>query len=97
MSDKIPYVFRQNTDFLYLSGCQEPDSCLVLSAAESPSDHCVSLFLRDRDAHSEKWDGPRTGSEEAIEMFGVEQALPMSELQNYLQCYMKSNRSSTLW
>lgn len=97
MSDKIPYVFRQNTDFLYMTGCQEPDSCLVLSTAESPSQHRVTLFLRDKDEHSEKWDGPRTGSEEAIELFGVDQALPMSELENYLQFYMKSHRSSTLW
>lgn len=97
MSEKIPYVFRQNTDFLYLTGCQEPDSCLVLAAGESPSQHFVTLFVRESDSHSEKWDGPRTGPEEAIHFFGVDQGLPMSELQNYLQFYMKSNRSSTLW
>lgn len=31
MSDKIPYVFRQNTEFLYLTGCQEPDTCVVIT------------------------------------------------------------------
>lgn len=97
MSEKIPYVFRQNTDFLYLTGCQEPDSCLVLAAGESPSQHFVTMFVRDSDSHSEKWDGPRTGPEDAVHFFGVDQALPMSELQNYLQFYMKSNKSSTLW
>lgn len=97
MSDKIPYVFRQNTDFLYLTGCQEPDSCLVLTAGESASEHVVTLFVRGGDSHSEKWDGPRTGPEDAVHLFGVDQALPMTELDNYLQLYMKSNKSSTLW
>lgn len=97
MSEKIPYLFRQHSDFLYMTGCQEPDSCLVLSAADSPSQHCVTLFLRDKDPHAEKWDGPRTNPEDAVDLFGVDQALPMCELQNYLQVYMKTNRSSTLW
>lgn len=60
MSEKIPYVFRQNTDFMYLTGCMEPDCALVMTATNT--DHAVStMFLRDRDKHAEKWDGPRTG------------------------------------
>ncbi|KAI8429374.1 hypothetical protein MSG28_000019 [Choristoneura fumiferana] len=30
MSDKIPYVFRQNSDFFYLTGCLEPAAVLVI-------------------------------------------------------------------
>jgi len=26
----VPYPFRQNTDFLYLTGFQQPDAVLVL-------------------------------------------------------------------
>lgn len=60
MSEKIPYVFRQNTDFLYLTGCMEPDCVLVLSTTQK--DNSLStLFLRKKDKHAEKWDGPRTG------------------------------------
>lgn len=59
MTEKIPYVFRQNSDFLYLTGCMEPDSILVLISKE---DACESvIFLRGRDPASELWDGPRTG------------------------------------
>lgn len=97
MSERIPYVFRQNTDFFYLTGCLEPDSCLVLSAGESASEHVATLFVRDGDSHSEKWDGPRTGPEDAVRLFGVDQALPLSELENYLQVYMKTTKGSTLW
>lgn len=60
MSEKIPYVFRQNTDFLYLTGCTEPDCVLVLSTTQEENS-LSTLFLRKKDKHAEKWDGPRTG------------------------------------
>lgn len=97
MSDKIPYVFRQNSDFLYLSGCLEPDSCLVLATRDSPSQHCATLFMREKDEHAETWDGPRTGPEEAVNLFGVDQALSSSELENFFNCYMKSPQSTAIW
>lgn len=93
MSDKIPYFFRQNTDFLYLSGCLEPDSCLVLTS--SPILHHYStLFLRDKDSDAELWDGPRTGVQEAINLFGVDQALPITELEKFIRSYIQQNKQS---
>ncbi|KAJ8962024.1 hypothetical protein NQ314_005806 [Rhamnusium bicolor] len=65
MSDKIPYVFRQNTEFLYLTGCQEPDCCVVITTGNSPEQYCTTLFTRDKDEHAELWDGPRTHPEDA--------------------------------
>ncbi|EEZ97679.2 xaa-Pro aminopeptidase 3 isoform X1 [Tribolium castaneum] len=97
MSDKIPYFFRQNTDFLYLTGCLEPDSCLILATTGAPSQHCSTLFLREKDDHSELWDGPRTGPDNAPNVFGVDQSLPMSEMENYLQSFFKSNNKFSLW
>ncbi|KAF5273433.1 hypothetical protein FQA39_LY07450 [Lamprigera yunnana] len=96
MSDKIPYVFRQNSDFLYLSGCLEPDTCLVLTA-ESLNQHQSILFMREKDSHSELWDGPRTGLEDCIDLFGVDQALPVKELDKFLELYIKSNSDAMLW
>ncbi len=61
MSQKVPYVYRQNSDFLYLSGCLEPDSVLVLCVSHCSTDHRTVMFVRERNPHSELWDGPRTG------------------------------------
>lgn len=61
MSQKVPYVYRQNSDFLYLTGCLEPESVLVLNISRSTSSYKATLFVRERNAHSELWDGPRTG------------------------------------
>ena len=96
MTEKIPYVFRQNTDFLYLSGCLEPDSALVLTG-ERGDDHTSTLFVRKRDAHSELWDGPRTGVEVAPSLFGVDQALPLTEFELFLTSYTRNNRNFMLW
>ncbi|KAL1505290.1 hypothetical protein ABEB36_004885 [Hypothenemus hampei] len=97
MSDKIPYVFRQNTEFLYLSGCQEPDTCLVITAGGNTSDHKTTLFTRDKDNHAEIWDGPRTHPEEAIGFFGVDNSLPMSDLSKFLNSWRKSLSNIHLW
>lgn len=59
MSDHIPYPFRQNTDFLYFSGCQETDCALVLSG-NSVDTFTSTLFLKMFDPQSELWNGPNT-------------------------------------
>ncbi|CAG9770275.1 unnamed protein product [Ceutorhynchus assimilis] len=97
MSDKIPYVFRQNTDYLYLTGSQEPDTCVVITTGQSPSDHKSTLFTRDKDDHAELWDGPRTHPEDAPAFFGVDHSLPISELSKFLGSYRKTVPSSNLW
>ncbi|XP_012253485.2 xaa-Pro aminopeptidase 3-like [Athalia rosae] len=95
MSEKIPYVFRQNTDFLYFTGCQEPDSVLVMTVN---NDNCSStLFVRQKDSQSELWDGPRTGVDAATYMFGVDQALPTSEFENYIKSFLRENKNTIVW
>lgn len=96
MTEKIPYIFRQNSDFLYLTGCLEPDCTLVMSASDEDS-ITSTLFLRKRDKHSELWDGPRTGIERAPSLFGVQHALPINDLGNYLTSCARSYNDFTLW
>lgn len=96
MSEKIPYFFRQNTDFLYLTGCTEPDGCLVITVTETSQPEMI-LFCRENDKHSEKWEGPRTTPEDAISFFGVDQGLPICELEDYLSAFLKANKSSFVW
>lgn len=80
-----------------MTGCTEPDCCLVITFNESTPQVKSVMFTRDHDPHSEKWDGPRTNPESALEVFGVEDALPASEMENYLSCLFKSNKSVCLW
>ncbi|XP_058175880.1 xaa-Pro aminopeptidase 3 [Anopheles ziemanni] len=96
MSHKIPYVFRQNTDFLYLSGCQEPDSVLVMEI--DGEDYCKStLFVRPKDKHAELWDGPRTGVQAAADIFGMEQSYDVALLKEYLMKYSFAHPNAITW
>lgn len=80
------YAFRQDSDFYYLTGFDEPDALLVL-APEHPEHRCV-LFLRTRDRDREIWDGARLGVERACETLGVDAAYPIAELAERLPGYL---------
>ena len=59
----VPYVFRQYSNFLYLSGYQEPSSVLAIYNRSLDSlDHAATLFVAERDAQKELWDGPVSGT-----------------------------------
>lgn len=97
MSDKIPYVFRQNSDYLYLTGCLEPDSCLVITSLQKSDSYTSTLFVRNSDNQAEIWDGPRTNTETAPLLFGVDQALPFIDLPTYIKSYLASNPNHAIW
>ena len=97
MSDKIPYVFRQNSDFLYFTGCQEPDSILMISATADSGSYTSTLFVRKKDQHSELWDGPRTGVDAAVTMFNVDQSLPVTEFEHFFVSHVNEHKRSHVW
>lgn len=70
--------FRANSDFVYLSGFEEPDSILVfLTGSEKP----FHLFVRPKDPSKEIWDGFRYGLEGAKSVFGADQSYDVSEFK----------------
>eukprot|EP00095_Tigriopus_kingsejongensis_P007919 maker-scaffold1210_size55525-snap-gene-0.18 protein:Tk07919 transcript:maker-scaffold1210_size55525-snap-gene-0.18-mRNA-1 annotation:"probable xaa-pro aminopeptidase 3 isoform x1" len=96
MIDRIPYLFRQDTDFRYLSGCLEPDCALVL--AIGPDHHESTLFVRPENAREEKWEGGRTrAGAESQAFFGVRQVLPVSQLESFLAGYRQDTVEFLLW
>lgn len=96
MTGKIPYFFRQNTDFFYLTGCLEPDSVLVLWTNEK-NQFRSTLFLRPKNSHDELWDGPRTGDKYAIDFFGIDEAYPLIELPQFVGNFINETGSFNIW
>lgn len=96
MTGKIPYFFRQNTDFFYLTGCSEPESILVLWA-DNECQTKSALFMRPKDQYDELWDGPRTGVEHSIQFFGVDEAYSLGELLKFVEKYVKQTNSVNVW
>ncbi|XP_035577847.1 xaa-Pro aminopeptidase 3 isoform X2 [Zalophus californianus] len=86
MSNDIPYTFHQDNNFLYLCGFQEPDSILVLQSLpgkQLPA-HKAMLFVPRRDPSRELWDGPRSGTDGAIALTGVDEAYTLEEFQHLI-------------
>lgn len=54
------YPYRQNSDFWYLTGFNEPEAVLVLIKSDETHNHSV-LFNRVRDLTAEIWFGRRLG------------------------------------
>ena len=66
------YAYRQDSNFYYLSGYEEPES-LLLIRPDHEKEKFV-MFCRERDPLREQWDGFRTGQEGAIEQYGADAA-----------------------
>lgn len=101
MSDKIPYVFRQNSDFLYLSGCLEVDTVLVMWI-DAKRTAKSAMFMRPKDKHAEMWDGARTGVANTPGLFKVDECYNVKELQNFLvklvhYANKPGNHRSVIW
>lgn len=54
------YPYRQNSDFWYFTGFDEPEAVLVLIKSDDTHNHSV-LFNRVRDLTAEIWFGRRLG------------------------------------
>ena len=80
-SNDTHYRFRQNSDFFYLTGFEEPDALAVI---KPESDKKYTLFVRPRDPEREIWDGRRAGVEGAKSEFGAADAFPTEEFKSKL-------------
>ncbi|QBE64163.1 Xaa-Pro aminopeptidase [Pseudoduganella lutea] len=74
------YPYRHDSSFYYLTGFPEPESALVLVAANGEQPARAILFCREKNAEREIWDGLRHGPEAAQAGFGVDAAYPVGLL-----------------
>jgi len=80
-SNDTQYRYRQDSDFLYLTGFEEPDSIAIIAPDQEQK---YTLFVRARDPEREIWDGKRFGVEGARSEFGADEAYPIAEFDEKL-------------
>ena len=81
-SNDTDYRYRQDSDFFYLTGFNEPEAIAVV--APSHPEHKFMLFVRPRDKEREIWDGRRAGTEGAIKEYGADAAHTFQEFRDKL-------------
>jgi Xaa-Pro aminopeptidase len=67
----VHFAFRQESNFFYLTGFEEPDAIVILTPE---NEHKSTIFVRKRDQLRETWDGFIFGPELTKEHFLFDQA-----------------------
>ncbi|HYG80013.1 MAG TPA: Xaa-Pro aminopeptidase, partial [Pyrinomonadaceae bacterium] len=85
-SNDTHYRYRQDSDFYYLTGFDEPEAIAVIKqSSDGPK---YTLFVRPRDPEREIWDGRRAGTEGAQQEYGADEAFPIEQFKEKLGDYL---------
>ncbi len=76
------FPFRQNSDFYYLTGFDEPEAVAVLAPKRKGGEFI--LFNRVRNREHEIWDGPRAGQQGAKKIYGADESYPIEKFPEML-------------
>ena len=76
------FNFRQDSDFHYLCGFNEPESVLILIPGRKHGDYI--MFNRERDLKQETWHGRREGQQGVIDNYAAEDAFPIDDIDDIL-------------
>ncbi|MGB3492022.1 MAG: aminopeptidase P N-terminal domain-containing protein [Elainellaceae cyanobacterium] len=87
MHNDVEYNFRQDSDFYYLTGFNEPSAVAVL--APHHDEHRYILFVRPKDPLKETWSGVRVGVEAAKAKYGADEVYAIDELDEKLPQYLE--------
>ncbi|KAI1002548.1 Intermediate cleaving peptidase 55 [Podosphaera aphanis] len=73
-SGVVFYEFHQDSNFLYLTGFNEPESLAVIQKIGASAEYIFHLFVRPKDAVAEQWNGARSGKQAAIDIFNADKS-----------------------
>ncbi len=76
------YPYRQDSDFVYLTGFGEAEAILVLVPGREHGESI--LFCRERDPEYEQWNGRLVGPEAAVEDYLLDDAFPIADVDEIL-------------
>jgi Xaa-Pro aminopeptidase len=76
-NNDVDHPYRQDSDFQYLTGFDEPEAYAVLEKSDGTRKY--TLFVRPADKEMEVWTGRRAGPEGARRDFGADEAFTTGE------------------
>ena len=90
-SNDTEYPFRQDSNFYYLSGFLEDNSCLVFIKKNKKIK--TILFVAKKDITQELWNGKRLGVEKAKKRFLVDEVYEYGEFNAKIKEYLKNKNT----
>jgi Xaa-Pro aminopeptidase len=78
----VDYLYRQDSDFQYLSGFAEPQALIALIPGREQGEYV--LLCRSRNPEREQWEGRRAGQDGAISQYGADQSFAIESLDELL-------------
>ncbi|KAJ5303177.1 hypothetical protein N7476_009976 [Penicillium atrosanguineum] len=66
-------VYRQESNFFYLTGFNEPNALAIIANDGSGDNHIFHLYVREKDPRAELWDGARSGTRAAVDVFNADE------------------------
>jgi Xaa-Pro aminopeptidase len=89
--------YREDNDFFYLTGIEEPGSWLVLIARDTAPDEAI-LYLEPRNPQSEQWTGRKLGpGDEAKAITGITEMHSADSAEMLIRQQMFRGRAGTLY
>ena len=82
------YPFRQNSDFWYLTGFDEPNA-VALFLPHRPKGEQYVLFVLPKETAAEVWTGFRWGTQGVLDNFDVDISHPLNELPSLFPHYLE--------
>lgn len=96
-ANDVNYIYHQDPNFYYLTGCTEPESALILSkdplTLPDGSKANEVIFVRNRDAVREVWNGYRLGPEGAKSILGFSEAFAIDTLRSFLRQVLPTTKT----
>ncbi|HET7752505.1 MAG TPA: aminopeptidase P N-terminal domain-containing protein [Anaeromyxobacteraceae bacterium] len=89
------YLFRQDSDFAYVTGFDEPSGCALLLVPPSDGATKLVMFVRPKDREKEIWTGFRAGVEGAKGTYGADEAYTVEQIDEKLPGFL--DRTGPLW
>nr|ATA62854.1 putative ATICP55 [Microbiota decussata] len=87
MTEVVPYPFRQDADYLYFTGCQQPGGIAVLN-----HEFGLCMFMPDSKPEEEIWTGQVAGTYAALNTFKADQTFSISEVNELLPDMIRKAR-----
>jgi len=86
----VEYPYRQDSNFYYLTGFNEPEAVAVFFPKSNGGQYF--LFCRERNRQMEVWTGRIIGLEDAKTEYGADDVFPIDELNELMPELMENTR-----